>query len=168
MYRPLAKDGVVRKLIAAVGAAPSIHNTQPWRFWVTDDVVEVHGDPDRMLWAADPRGRALHLSCGAALFNVLSDRSARLTRSPTPTPPRWSGLFAPPRCCSATAGTPAADLTALQDILLRVSRLADDLPQVAELDLNPVIARPDGAHVVGARMRVLPAQPADPYLRRLR
>jgi nitroreductase len=70
MYRPLAKDGVVRKLIAAAGAASSIHNTQPWRFWVTDDVVEVHGDPDRMLWVADPRGRALHLSCGAALFNL--------------------------------------------------------------------------------------------------
>jgi hypothetical protein len=51
--------------------------------------------------------------------------------------------------------------------LLRVSRLADDLPQVAELDLNPVIARPDGAHVVDARVRLLPAQAADPYLRRL-
>src|SRR6202008_2280501 len=36
----------------------------------TDDLIEVHGDPDRMLWVADPRGRALHLSCGAALFNL--------------------------------------------------------------------------------------------------
>jgi len=49
----------------------------------------------------------------------------------------------------------------------RSARLADDLPQVAELDLNPVIARPDGAHVVDARMRLLHAQPADPYLRKL-
>jgi hypothetical protein len=39
---------------------------------------------------------------------------------------------------------------------------------VAELDLNPVIARSDGAYVVDTRVRVLPAQPADPYLRRLR
>jgi hypothetical protein len=70
MYRPLAQDGIVRMLIEAAGAAPSIHNTQPWRFWVTDDLVEVHGDPDRMLWVADPKGRALHLSCGAALFNL--------------------------------------------------------------------------------------------------
>ncbi len=70
MYRPLAEDGVVRRLIDAAGAAPSIHNTQPWRFWVTDDMIEMHGDPDRMLWVADPRGRALHLSCGAALFNL--------------------------------------------------------------------------------------------------
>ena len=70
MYRPLAEDGIVRRLIGAAGAAPSIHNTQPWRFWVTDDLIEVHGDPGRMLWVADPRGRALHLSCGAALFNL--------------------------------------------------------------------------------------------------
>jgi nitroreductase len=70
MYRPLAGDGVVRKLVGAAGAAPSIHNTQPWRFRFTDDLIEVHGDPDRMLWVADPRGRALHLSCGAALFNL--------------------------------------------------------------------------------------------------
>jgi hypothetical protein len=48
------------------------------------------------------------------------------------------------------------------------SRLADDLPQVAELDLNPVIARPDGAHVVDMRMRILPAGLTDPYVRKLR
>jgi hypothetical protein len=59
-------------------------------------------------------------------------------------------------------------VSALQDILMRLSRLADDLPQVADLELDPVIARPDGAHVVVARVRVLPAEPTDPYLRRLR
>src|SRR6266700_3959224 len=70
MYRSLADEGVIRRLIDAAAAAPSIHNTQPWRFRVTGDVIEVHGDPGRMLWVADPRGRALHLSCGAAMFNL--------------------------------------------------------------------------------------------------
>jgi len=70
MYRSLADDGIVRRLIGAAAAAPSIHNTQPWRFRAVGDVIEVHGDPDRVLWVADPRGRALHLSCGAALFNL--------------------------------------------------------------------------------------------------
>ena len=65
-------------------------------------------------------------------------------------------------------GTPAADLDALQDALLRISRLADDLPQVAELDLNPVIARPDGAFAVDARVRVTSRAAADPFLRQLR
>jgi hypothetical protein len=60
------------------------------------------------------------------------------------------------------------DTAALTDILLRVSRLADDIPEITELDLNPVIARPDGAQAVAARIRISPAQPQDPFLRRLR
>jgi len=65
-------------------------------------------------------------------------------------------------------GTPPVDTAALADVLLRVSRLAGDLHEVAELDLNPVIATPDGARAVDARIRVSPAQPRDPFLRQLR
>ena len=64
-------------------------------------------------------------------------------------------------------GQPAADIEALRDTLLRVSRLADDLPQVAELDLNPVIAGPDGVIAVDARIRVTSHRLADPFLRQL-
>ena len=64
-------------------------------------------------------------------------------------------------------GTPPADTAALADALLRVSRLADDLPEVSELDLNPVIARPDGVWCVDVRVRISPAEPRDPFLRRL-
>ena len=64
-------------------------------------------------------------------------------------------------------GTPPADTAALADTLLRVSRLADDLPEVGELDLNPVIARPDGVWCVDVRVRISPAEPRDPFLRRL-
>jgi acyl-CoA synthetase (NDP forming)/RimJ/RimL family protein N-acetyltransferase len=63
---------------------------------------------------------------------------------------------------------PGAGIAALAELLLRVSRLADDLPEVAELDLNPVIARADGARATAARIRISPAQPQDPFLRRLR
>ncbi len=71
MYGPLADAGIVRRIVEAAGAAPSIHNTQPWRFRVAgDDLLEMHADPERMLWVADPYGRAVHLSCGAALFNL--------------------------------------------------------------------------------------------------
>jgi len=51
-------------------------------------------------------------------------------------------------------GAPPADEDALVDLLLRLSQLADDLPEVAELDLNPVLALPDGAVAVDARVRV--------------
>ena len=64
-------------------------------------------------------------------------------------------------------GVPAADLGALRDMLLRVSRMADDLPQIAELELSPVIARPDGVQAVDGRIRIQAAEPADAHLRRL-
>ncbi len=64
-------------------------------------------------------------------------------------------------------GEPAADLASLKDTLQRVSQMADDLSQVAELDLSPVIARRDGAVPVDARIRVQPAGPVDAYLRKL-
>ena len=71
MLKLLAKDGILRRIIESASAAPSIHNTQPWRFTVVaDDLLEVHADPDRALWVSDPHARALYLSCGAALFNI--------------------------------------------------------------------------------------------------
>jgi len=57
-------------------------------------------------------------------------------------------------------GAPAADVDALVDLVLRLARMAEDLPEVAELDLNPVIARPDGCRAVDARVRVR-ARPAE-------
>ena len=63
---------------------------------------------------------------------------------------------------------PAADLKTLRELLLRVSRLADDLPEVTELDLSPVIAKPHGVFTLDARIKVAPCLPQDPFLRRLR
>jgi acyl-CoA synthetase (NDP forming) len=53
-------------------------------------------------------------------------------------------------------GTSAADAPVLVDLVHRLSLLAVDLPEVAELDLNPVIALPDRCVVVDARVRVAP------------
>ena len=50
-------------------------------------------------------------------------------------------------------------------MLLRVSRMADDLPQIAnELELNPVLARSDGAQAIDGRVRLQAAEPTDAYL----
>jgi hypothetical protein len=54
-------------------------------------------------------------------------------------------------------GAPPADATALGDLLSRLSALAADLPEVAELDLNPVIASGEGCVIVDARARVAPS-----------
>ncbi len=71
MSSPLGTDTGVRRLLAAAGQAPSILNTQPWRFRVVrGEFAELIADYDRRLRVIDPRGRSLHVSCGAALFNL--------------------------------------------------------------------------------------------------
>lgn len=65
-------------------------------------------------------------------------------------------------------GAAAADHAAVEDVLLRVGALTEALPEVAELELNPLVVHPSGAVAVDARVRVVPRQPADPFLRRLR
>jgi acetyl coenzyme A synthetase (ADP forming)-like protein len=55
-------------------------------------------------------------------------------------------------------GQPPADADALVDLLHRLSALGEDFPEVAELDLNPVVAGPDGCLAVDARVRVRVAE----------
>jgi hypothetical protein len=50
--------------------APSLFNTQPWRFRLCPDRIEVHPDLGRRLIAHDPEDRELRIACGAALFNL--------------------------------------------------------------------------------------------------
>jgi len=56
-------------LITTAARAPSVHNTQPWRFRVGRSGVELYCDPRRKL-RADPLGREMIISCGAALFGL--------------------------------------------------------------------------------------------------
>lgn len=60
----------VALLVRAASAAPSLYNSQPWRFVVRQDEVEVHADPRRRMPTADPDGRQQTIACGAALLNL--------------------------------------------------------------------------------------------------
>src|SRR4029079_2769137 len=55
--------------IEVAARAPSVHNTQPWRFTVTEQAVELYADPGRQL-LEDPAGGEMIISCGAALFGL--------------------------------------------------------------------------------------------------
>ena len=61
--------GHARYLIATAARAPSIHNSQPWRFRVDADAVELWADPARKT-RDDAIGREMLISCGAALFGL--------------------------------------------------------------------------------------------------
>lgn len=109
------------------------------------------------------------VACGAGGVNVeltrdvgvrlapLTDRDARELVHGLAIFPRLEGY----------RGTPAADVAALEDVVLRVSALVDTHPEIAELDCNPVVAHPGGALVVDARVRVAhtPPPPPTPALR---
>lgn len=74
--RQFPKDGTkteqLRFLLKYAILAPSSHNTQPWLFKIVDDnIIELYADRTRCLPLVDPMDRALTISCGAALSQLL-------------------------------------------------------------------------------------------------
>jgi nitroreductase len=59
----------VTEMLAIASRAPSVHNTQPWRFSVGTHAIDLYADPKRQL-SQDRDGREMLLSCGAALFGL--------------------------------------------------------------------------------------------------
>ncbi len=102
---------LVDELLAAATAAPSMYNTQPWRFRVLPAAcaIELRADPERLLPVADPSGRGMHIACGAALLNLrlaaaVAGREAVVQLLPNPAEPLLLarvGLAGPHRAGSA-------------------------------------------------------------------
>src|SRR5439155_20248088 len=63
-------DDTLRTALELAQRAPSIHNSQPWRWHVGPRTVHLLADPDRHLTQTDPDARDLLLSCGAALHHL--------------------------------------------------------------------------------------------------
>ncbi|HTU74097.1 MAG TPA: GNAT family N-acetyltransferase, partial [Trebonia sp.] len=116
-------------------------------------------------------GPLIILGTGRAGAGLQGDRVMRLAPLTTTDVDRIIGSASD---LALSRGYPrAADFSpsareALRGLLLRISRLAEDLPEITEVSLSPVIIRPDGAFIVNARIKAMPSQPQDPYLRRLR
>ena len=109
----------VAAVLQTAGLAPSVHNTQPWAFRVSPDVIELHADPARRLPVADGQDVELRIACGAALFTLrlaLEARGVRPEVARLPDPDR-PGLVAEIRSGGATVATPQ-----IQELLAATAR----------------------------------------------
>lgn len=66
------KERAIRTALEAATWAPSVHNSQPWSFSITGDEIAVRADLERKLRYGDAMGRQQLISCGAALFNLIT------------------------------------------------------------------------------------------------
>lgn len=114
-------------------------------------------------------GPLVMVGMGGVTADLLADRAFRVPPVDAAAAREMIGELRCAPLLHGYRGSPPADVEALAGQVARVSRLLEDLPQVAELDLNPVIVTPQGATAVDVRVRVAPAQaPPSPLLRRLR
>jgi acyl-CoA synthetase (NDP forming)/GNAT superfamily N-acetyltransferase len=113
-------------------------------------------------------GSLVMIGLGGVHTDLLGDRSFRavpLTDHDAAT--MWRELRASPLIIGYR-GTPPMDTEALEQLLLRVARLAEDFPEVSELDLNPVVAVPAGVAALDVKLKLQPAEDElDAYVRSL-
>ncbi|GIJ71505.1 bifunctional acetate--CoA ligase family protein/GNAT family N-acetyltransferase [Virgisporangium ochraceum] len=113
-------------------------------------------------------GSLVMLGLGGVHTDLLGDRAFRLLPvTDADAAAMWRSLRGAP-LLTGYRGVAPADTAALEDLLLRVGRLAEDLPEVAELDLNPVLASARGVLAVDVKLRLSPADgEPDTYVRAL-
>lgn len=102
------------------------------------------------------------VACGAGgvLVELLNDVAVRLTPLSERDAREMIGELRTAPLLGGYRGRPAVDVDALVDAILRIATLVEELPQIAELDLNPLIVHERGATIVDARVRIAPAEDA--------
>ena len=109
-------------------------------------------------------GPVVSFGLGGTLVEVFRDRAVALPPLNDYLVSSLIGRTRAARLLKATRGAPGVDQEALKDMLLRVAEMACELPYIVEMDMNPVIASPDGVVAVDARIVVEPYnQAARPF-----
>ena len=127
----------------------------------------VEGGVELLVGVVDDATFGPVLACGAGgtqaeLLRDVAIRICPITRDEARKMLRSLGTFP---LLTGFRGAPAADLEAIEELLLRVSAMVDAHHEIAEMDLNPVLAGTDGALAIDARIRVRIAPPARPWPR---
>lgn len=114
-------------------------------------------------------GSLVMVGLGGVRTEVFADRAFRLVPMTDRDAGRmWRSLRAAP-LLTGYRGSPVVNTDALEDLLLRLGRLADEVPEVAELDLNPILVSAEGVLVVDAKLRLAEVgDEPDATLRQLR
>ena len=104
------------------------------------------------------------IACGAGgtLTEVLGDVAVRITPLSDLDAREMLRSLRVFRLLEGYRGSPACDIAAVEEVLLRLGALVEAHPEIAELDANPVIARADGAVIVDARVRIAAVEPPRP------
>jgi len=141
------------RLIEAAIAAPSVHNSQPWQFVArpADRVIEIYADPARTLRRGDPHGRAVHIACGSALFNL---RLAIARAGYEPVARLLPGPRDPLLLASVRLAGPYRPRPAERDLYVAI-RLIGRGPFVGRPPRGVVLALKEAAAVEGASLREL-------------
>ncbi|SHF54533.1 Nitroreductase family protein [Jatrophihabitans endophyticus] len=175
----------LRRAAVRATLAPSVHNTQPWRFVLGPDFLEVHADSARRLTVLDPSGRQLIISCGCALFNARVSLAAAGFRAGVERvrDPQHPTLLARITVDGETApGDPETEALAALDPVVELRRtnrrqFADDpVPQelveslvaaaaAEHAELDPVVRAEDRVVTAVLSQRADQQQNADPAYR---
>ena len=109
------------------------------------------------------------LGAGGTLAEILEDRAFRIAPLADSEADELIGSLRVARLLDGYRGAPVVPRTMVRNLLVRVAALVADLPEIAELDLNPLTCRAEGVLVVDARIRVALAPPVrDQLVRQLR
>jgi nitroreductase len=157
MYETLAAPtrSDVERAVALAARAPSIHNTQPWRWVYRHGVLELHADRSRQLSVLDSDGRSLLLSCGAALQLAQLGLAAQgwrtdVNRMPEPDRPDLLARIRP-------LGRTGVDRALIDDVAAARHRYSDRRPFRAEpvadrmVDSLIAAATHDGVYAVAVQ-----------------
>jgi acyl-CoA synthetase (NDP forming) len=154
----MAYETMESRLGAQMGGAV----IQPMAPWGVEAIVGLASDPDF--------GPVVMVGLGGVMTDLLGDRAFAIPPlEPGVADAMVASLRAAP-LLDGYRGAPQVDRQALVTVLERIAHVAEEVPELVELDLNPILVSPAGARVIDCKARLAPRQPGPgplfPALRR--